>query len=79
MKIEKGKIQVRVWENAIEEKVYSNAFTQVMDLLLLLQREDADFEGILDENTGNYISREELKNVKDILNCFVDEPLWTLQ
>ena len=79
MKIEKGKIQVRVWENAIEEKVYSNAFTQVMDLLLLLQREDADFEGILDENTGNYISREELENVKDSLNCFVDEPLWTLQ
>lgn len=79
MKIEKGKVHVRAWENAIEEKVFSNAFTQVMDLLLLIQREDADFEGILDETTGNYISREELENVKDILNCFVEEPLWTLQ
>ena len=79
MKIEKGKVQVKVWENEIEVKVYSNAFMQVMDLLLLLQRENADFEGILDETTGNYISREELETVKDILNCLVDEPLWTLQ
>lgn len=79
MKIEKGKIQVRVWEDEIEGKAYLNAFNEIMELLLLLQKEDADFEGILDETTGNYISREELENVKDILNCFVDEPLWTLQ
>lgn len=79
MKIEKGKIQVRVWENEIEGKAYLNAFNEIMELLLLLQKEDADFEGILDETTGNYISREELENVKDILNCFIDEPLWTLQ
>ena len=79
MKIEKGKIQVRVWEDGVEQRVYSSAFRPIAELLLLLEREDEDFEGILDENTGNYISKKELENVKDILNCFIDEPLWTLQ
>ena len=79
MKIEKGKVQVRVWENAREQNTYTDTFNQIMDLLLLLQREDKVFKGILDENTGNYISREELENVKDVLNCLVEESLWTLQ
>lgn len=79
MKIEKGKIQVRVWEDDRERNTYTDTFNQVMDLLLLLQKEDAYFEGILDETTGNYISREELENIKDILNCLIDETLWTLQ
>lgn len=79
MKIEKGKVQVRVWEDDRERNTYTDTLNQVADLLLLLDKEDADFEGILDENTGNYISREELENVRDILNCLIDETLWTLQ
>lgn len=79
MKIEKGKIQVRVWEDDREKNTYTDTLNQVADLLLLLDKEDADFEGILDENTGNYISREELENVRDILMCLIDETLWTLQ
>lgn len=79
MKIEKGKIQVRVWEDDRERNTYTDTLNQVADLLLLLDKEDADFEGILDENTGNYISREELENVRDILMCLMDETLWTLQ
>ena len=79
MKIEKGKVQVKVWENDRERNTYTDTLNQVADLLLLLDKEDAYFEGILDENTGNYISREELENVRDILNCLIDETLWTLQ
>ena len=78
MKIEKGKIQIRIWESAREQNTYIDTFNEIMELLQLLQKEDKDFEGILDENTGNYISREELENVKDILNCLVEESLWTL-
>lgn len=79
MKIEKGKVQVRVWEDIRDKNIFTDTLHEITDLLLLLEEEDEYFEGILDEATGNYISGEELENVRDILNYFVNEPLWTLQ